>query len=347
MTPARDAWYTREWAALSVLNAKAAKGITVRLVSLLPSATEIVFALGLGDSLVGVTHECDYPAEALRLTRVTRSHIPPGISSAAIDRAVSSTLTSTGTLYELDLAALRDLRPDLILTQRLCDVCAVSFDRVQEAVASLPGQPTVLNLEPHSLEEILGNILSVGRAAGAGATADQVVRNLQDRIEAVRRTAAAAREHPRVVCLEWVDPPYCGGHWMPELVEIAGGRDGLAARHRPSHRIDWKQVIDFAPEVLVLTCCGFPLERVLDEGVELAKYPAFNDLPAVRAGRVFATDGSAYFSRPGPRIVDSLEILAHLIHPELFAPPLRAPGAFAPVVSHASHLSEIIYLTQD
>jgi len=311
----------------------------MRIVSLLPSATEIVFALGLGDSLVGVTHECDYPPEALRLTRVTRSHIPPGISSAGIDSAVSSTLNSAGTLYELDLAALNDLRPDLILTQRLCDVCAVSFDRVQEAVASLPGHPNVLNLEPHSLAEILGNILTVGRAAGTESGADQVVRNLQDRIEAVRQKAASASGRPRVVCLDWVDPPYCGGHWMPELVEIAGGRDDLAARHRPSHRIDWKQVIDFAPEVLVLTCCGFSLERVLEEGATLAKYPAFNDLPAVRAGRIFATDGSAYFSRPGPRIVDSLEILAHLIHPEAFRPPPRAPGAFAPVESHASHLS--------
>ncbi|HKS94533.1 MAG TPA: ABC transporter substrate-binding protein, partial [Terriglobia bacterium] len=182
----------------------------MRIISLLPSATEIVFALGLGDSLVGVTHECDYPPEALRRTRVTRSHIPSGISSAEIDRAVSSTLTSTGTLYELDLAALRDLRPDLILTQRLCDVCAVSFDRVQEAVASLPGHPTVVNLEPHSLVDILGNVFTVGRATGAEAMSYQVVRNLQDRIEAVRRPAASANRRARVVFLEWVDPPYCG-----------------------------------------------------------------------------------------------------------------------------------------
>lgn len=311
----------------------------MRIISLLPSATEIVFALGLGDSLVGVTHECDYPPEALRRTRVTSSHIPSGISSAEIDHAVSSTLTSTGTLYELDLATLRDLRPDLILTQRLCDVCAVSFDRVQEAVASLPGHPTVLNLEPHSLADILENVLAVGRAADAELEARKVAQNLQDRVDAVRRTAASASERPRVVCLEWVDPPYCGGHWMPGLVEMAGGRDDLAARHRPSHRIDWAQVIDSAPEVLVLTCCGFRLERVLEEGAKLEKYPGFYDLPASQAGRVFATDGSAYFSRPGPRIVDSLEILAHLIHPELFAPPFRAPGSFARLLSHGPHLS--------
>ncbi|HEV2491602.1 MAG TPA: cobalamin-binding protein [Terriglobia bacterium] len=311
----------------------------MRIVSLLPSATEIVFAIGLGDSLVGVTHECDYPPEALRLPRVTRSHIPPGVSSAEIDRAVSSTLDSVGTLYELDLAALNKLRPDLILTQRLCDVCAVSFDHVQEAVQSLPGHPVVLNLEPHSLAEILGNILTVGRAAGAESAAEDVVRNLQDRIEAVRRKGASANGRPRVVCLEWVEPPYCGGHWMPELVEIAGGQDDLAARHRPSHRIDWTQVVDFAPQVVVLTCCGFGLQRVLEEGATLAKYPAFSDLPAAQAGRVFATDGSAYFSRPGPRIVDSLEILAHLIHPELFAPPRLVPAAFAHAVSHASHAS--------
>jgi iron complex transport system substrate-binding protein len=324
----------------SALQRFAAEVSPVRIVSLLPSATEIVFALGLGDSLVGVTHECDYPPEALRLPEVTRSHIPPGISSAEIDRAVSSTLESAGTLYELDVAALGELRPDLVLTQRLCDVCAVSFDHVQEAVLSLQNQPAVLNLEPHSLADILENILTVGKAAGAVVQADKVVQDLQDRIEAVRTRSAGASQRPRVVCLEWADPPYCGGHWMQELVEIAGGHDDLAVRHRPSHRIEWAQVVDFAPQILVLTCCGFSLESVLEEGALLAKYPSFSDLPAAQAGRVFATDGSAYFSRPGPRIVDSLEILAHLIHPELFAPPPVGPAAFAPVVvSHASQAS--------
>jgi iron complex transport system substrate-binding protein len=302
----------------------------VRICSLLPSATEIVFALGMGDSLVGVTHECDFPAAALRLPKVTRSHIPPGISSAEIDAAVSSALGTAGTLYELDRARLEELRPDLILTQRLCDVCAVSFDRVEEAVASLPGQPAVMNLEPRGLDDILENIRAVGQAVGAEPSADDVVRGLRRRIEAVRQATAKLGTRPRVVCLEWVDPPYCGGHWMKELVEIAGGRDDLAVLDRPSHRIDWNRVLEFRPEVLVLTCCGFGLERALEEGDILARFEGVLELPAAESGRIFATDGSSYFSRPGPRIVDSLEILAHLIHPEAWpAPPLT--GAFAPL----------------
>ena len=300
----------------------------MRVVSLLPSATEIVLAIGMGDSLVGVTHECDYPPEALDLPKVTRSHIPPGIPSAEIDAAVSSTLGTTGSLYDLDWARLEQLRPDLILTQRLCDVCAVSFDRVQEAVASLSSSPTVMNLEPHSLDDILENIRAVGTALGADASAEGVVSSLRRRIEAAKQRTAKLAARPRVVCLEWVDPPYCGGHWMKELVELAGGQDDLAMLHQPSCRVEWRRVVDFAPDVIVLTCCGFGLERVLQEGEILAGYEGFHDLPAVKSGRIFATDGSSYFSRPGPRIVDSLEILAHLIHPELFPPPALV-GAFA------------------
>lgn len=300
----------------------------MRVVSLLPSATEIVFAIGMGDSLVGVTHECDYPPAALALPKVTRSHIPPGIPSAEIHAAVSSTLGTTGSLYELDLARLEELRPDLILTQRLCDVCAVSFDRVHEAVASLSSSPTVMNLEPHSIDDILENIRAVGKALGADASAECMVGSLQRRIEAANQRTAKLAARPRVVCLEWVDPPYCGGHWMKELVGLAGGQDDLAVLHRPSCRVDWKRVVNFAPDVIVLTCCGFGLERVRQEGEVLAGYEGFHDLPAVTSGRIFATDGSSYFSRPGPRIVDSLEILAHLVHPELFPRPALV-GAFA------------------
>jgi len=302
----------------------------VRLCSLLPSATEIIYALGMGESLVAVTHECDYPPEASRLPKVTRSNIPATASSAEIDAAVSSTLNTAGTLYELDADRLATLEPDLILTQRLCDVCAVSFDRVQETVRSLPGHPAVLNLEPHSLAGILDNIRTVGAAIGAESAAQAVVGGLERRIDAVRRKTIGLASRPRVLCLEWVDPPYCGGHWMKELVELAGGRDDLATLHRPSHRLEWSLVIEFAPEVIVLTCCGFSLERVIKEGGVLAQLPGVAGLPAAKSGRIFATDGSSYFSRPGPRIVDSLEILAHLIHPDLFAPPPLA-NAFAPL----------------
>ena len=297
----------------------------MRICSLLPSATEIVFALGQGGSLIGVTHECDFPAETAQIPKVTRSNIPDGIPSAEIDSAVSKALIEAGTLYELDLSLLERLQPDLVLTQRLCDVCAVSYDRVQEAAKGLSSHPEVLNLEPHSLGDILDNIVTVGQAIGVEAAAKAVRDSLLGRIEAVRQKTASLPRRPRVFCMEWVDPPFCGGHWMKELVEIAGGRDDLAALHRPSRRIEWRRVLDFAPEVIVLTCCGFNLGRCAQEGDILANMEDAHDLPAMKNGRVYATDGSAYFSRPGPRIVESLEILAHLIHPGLFpAPPLTA-----------------------
>lgn len=295
----------------------------MRICSLLPSATEIVFALGQGGSLVGVTHECDYPSDASQIPKVTRSNIPGGISSREIDSAVSQTLDGTGTLYELNIPLLEELRPDLILTQRLCDVCAVSYDRVQEAAKSLKSHPVVLNLEPRSLSDILDNLLLVGKTIGCEAAAKALRDTLLRRIEAVREKTEAIQDRPRVFAMEWVDPPYCGGHWMKELVEIAGGRDDLAVLHRPSRRIEWSRVLDFAPKIIVLTCCGFNLERCAREGQILAEFEGTRDLPAAKTGRIYATDGSAYFSRPGPRIVESLEILAHLIHPDVFpAPPL-------------------------
>jgi len=286
----------------------------MRIVSLLPSATEITFALGLGKALVGVTHECDYPPEALRIPKVTRSYIPTGVSSQEIDARVSAGLQSQGSLYELDLDRLEQLRPTLILTQRLCDVCAVSYDRVQEATQGLACHPQVLNLEPNSLTDVLRNIREVAQAAGCESAAPEVIASLERRIEAVRTKTQPLSTRPRVFCMEWVEPPYCGGHWMKELVEIAGGRDDLANHHRPSCRIEWHRVLEFFPEVLVLTCCGYTLSRVEQEAETLAAFEGFAGLPAVKAGRVFATDGSAYFSRPGPRLVESLEILAHLIH---------------------------------
>lgn len=300
----------------------------MRICSLLPSATEIVFAIGMGESLVAVTHECDYPPQTSRIPQVTRTNIPPGIPSSQIDAAVASTLETTGSLYELDLPLLEKLQPDIILTQRLCDVCAVSFDRVQEAVKKLPSRPTVLNLEPHSLADILDNILTVGSAVGCPNSAKRVRTALERRIDHVRQKTAKISNRPRVFCMEWVNPPFCGGHWIKELVDLAGGRDDLANLHRPSHRIKWNQVMDFSPEVIVLTCCGFSLQRCQAEGEILEKADGVGRLPAVQAGRVYATDGSAYFSRPGPRIVDSLEILSHLIHPDLFPPP-PLDGAFA------------------
>lgn len=309
----------------------------MRICSLLPSATEIVFALGMGDSLVGITHECDYPAEASRIPQVTRSNIPAGLSSQEIDRTVSSNLTTEGTLYELDQPLLEELAPDLILTQRLCDVCAVAFDKVQEVAGSLSSKPRVVNLEPHSLEDILENINLVGSLMGAQERAERLVADYRKRIAAVQEKTEALGSRPRVFCMEWVSPPYCGGHWMKKLVEIAGGRDELANPERPSFRIEWNKIAAFAPEIMVLTCCGFKLAKVQEEAKLLAQFDGFDKVPAVRNNRVYATNGSDYFSRPGPRIIESLEILAHLIHPEIFAaPPLPEAFAVAPVLEQTS-----------
>jgi iron complex transport system substrate-binding protein len=305
----------------------------VRICSLLPSATEIAFALGLGDSVVAVTHECDFPDAATRLPRVTRTPIRCDMDSRDIDAAVMAAVSQGESLYQIDLDLLRELRPDIILTQQLCDVCAVSLGEVQRALAGLPSQPRVVNLEPRSLDGIIENIFEVATESGTTDAAAALVSSLRRRIEEVRRRAGAL-PRPRVFCMEWADPVFCGGHWMQELVEIAGGRDDLSLLHQPSRRIEWQQVLDFAPEVLVLTCCGFDVARMKKEVDVLARNAGFRELPAVRDGRVYVTNAMAYFSRPGPRIVDSLEILAHLIHPEAFADP-EYPNAFAnvPVVA--------------
>ena len=302
----------------------------MRVCSLLPSATEIVFALGAEKSLVGVTHECDYPYQATQIRKVTRSKIPAGSSSGQIDVAVSSTLDAVGSIYELDLELLETLQPDLVLTQRLCNVCAVSFDDVVQAVESLKSRPRVINLEPNSLADILANIRTVGQAIGLEPEAEILVDSLQLRIDGIRSKTESMSSKPSVLCLEWVDPPYCGGHWMKELVEIAGGTDNFSNHHRPSHRLDWQRVLELPPDLIVLTCCGFSLDRCAEEGHILTKLEGVRDLPATISGRVFATDGSAYFSRPGPRIVESLEILAHLTHPDVFPAP-QLPKAFSQV----------------
>lgn len=302
----------------------------MRICSLLPSATEMVFALGMGDSLVGITHECDYPPEAAGIPQVTRSNIPPGLPSEEIDRIVSSNLQTEGTLYELDQPLLERLAPDLILTQRLCDVCAVAFDKVQDVAKNLPSNPRVENLEPHGLEDILENIRQVGSLLNASQRADELIASYKKRIAAIEGKTRTLTNRPRVFCMEWVSPPYCGGHWMKKMVEIAGGVDNLANANRPSVRVEWERVRAFAPQIIVLTCCGFKLPKVIEEAQMLLRFEGAENVPAVRNNRVYATNGSDYFSRPGPRIIESLEILAHLIHPEIFPAP-QLPEAFATV----------------
>jgi iron complex transport system substrate-binding protein len=291
----------------------------VRVVSLLPAATEIVAALGLVDALVGVSHECDWPPEVAAKPRVTHCPIhQAGLASDAVDAWVRERLQASGSLYTLDEALLRELRPDVLLTQGLCEVCAPAFEGVQAVAARLPGPPRVVNLEPRRLADVLDNVRAAGDALDVPARAAAVAAGLEARIAAVRERAAGAPRR-RCVLLEWIAPPFRGGHWDAELVELAGGVDPLARAGEPSVEVPWSAVVGAAPEVLVIACCGFDVARTLEDVPRLRAMAGWSDLPAVRTGRVFVVDGSAYFSRPGPRLVDSLELLATLIHPERFA----------------------------
>jgi len=299
----------------------------MRIVSLLPSATEIVAILGLQDELVGVTHECDYPPGVERLPKVTRTLIPGDAPSAEIDRLVRERLRSARALYTLDVPVLEELRPDLIVTQALCDVCAVAEEEVRAAACGLPGNPRVLNLEPMSLFQVLDSIREVGTAAGIDRRAESVLDDLTARIQAVSARTARLVRRPRVAFLEWLDPPFSSGHWTPELVRLAGGIDVVGREGEPSRTLGWAEIVDRQPEVVFIACCGFSVERTLVDLPLLRSVEGWEDLPAVRSGRVYVTSGSHYFSRPGPRLVDSLEILANALHPEAHGLPAGLPPA--------------------
>lgn len=286
----------------------------MRIVSLLPSATEIVCALGLGDRLVGVTHECDFPQSVQSLPRVTRTLIPADAASCEIDRLVSEQLNTTKALYQLDLPLLKELRPDVIVTQSLCDVCAVSPNDVQTALAQLSGAPRVVNLEPQSLDGLFEAIRQV--ASAVGVSAEDTIRQLRGRVEAVAMRSAGVSERPRVTFLEWLDPPFSSGHWNPELVRIAGGIEGLGKEGQPSRRLRWEEVFAWRPDVIVIACCGFDVKRTLQDVTVVQSMAGWRELPAVRSGRVYVADGSHYFNRPGPRLIESLELLARAIHPD-------------------------------
>jgi iron complex transport system substrate-binding protein len=290
----------------------------MRIVSLLPSATEMLYALGLGDQVVGVTHECDFPPEARAKPHLTRSRLSAGMASREIDAAVSSEIGSPAhSLYTIDRALLADLAPDLVVTQALCDVCAVDYHDVLAACAELPHQPDVLSTEPASLDDMLRDILHVGITAEVTAQAEALVASLRERIERVRATVAQASHKPRVAFLEWLDPIFCAGHWNPELIELAGGVDPLGRKGQDAVRIEWETVRAAEPEVIVVSCCGFDEARTRQDLPWLEAQPGWAQVPAVRTSRVHVTDGAAYFSRPGPRLVDSLELLARLLHPDL------------------------------
>jgi iron complex transport system substrate-binding protein len=284
----------------------------VRIVSLLPSATEIVYALGLGDCLVARSHECDFPPDVRTKPVITRSLIPPDLPSHEIDRMVAETLCTHATLYTLDNALLQQLKPDLILTQALCSVCAVPHNAVLEAVESLRPRPMVLNLEPTTLEEVLNTFMLVAEAAEVFHRGEQLVAHSRERIEQVR-ARTASRPPVRVSFLEWIVPPFACGHWTPELIALAGGIDGHGQAGQPSRRLAWEEVLHWQPEAIVIACCGFTVERTLQDLPFLESQPGWYDLPATQQNALYIADGNAYFSRPGPRLVDSLEWLANCL----------------------------------
>lgn len=294
----------------------------MRIISLLPSATEIVCALGLEDQLVGVSHDCDWPP-AVTSTRpvVSGTRVDVNAASADIDRQVRELSHGPRSIYHLDAEQLARLEPDLILTQELCDVCAPAFDSVRNAARLLERMPRIVSLEPNDLEGILENIRLIGELTGTTARAEAMVTDCRRRIQQVR-DSAPTHERPKVLCLEWLAPPYLAGHWVPQMVQLAGG-EPLGEPGARSVRLDWHDIEAFAPEVIVLMPCGFDTARTRAEADVLAAHSAWHRLPAVRCGRVYPVHGSHYFSRPGPRTIDGLEQLAHLIHPHRFADPLE------------------------
>lgn len=299
----------------------------MRIVSTLPSATEILFALDLGSHMVGVTHECDYPPAARGKPVVVHSRFDPAaMASAEIEAAVRATLEEGGGVYVVDAEVLRRADPDLVVTQDLCDVCALSTTALTAALERLPRRPRILSLKPERLVDILADIRRVGEATGRSIHASHLVGELTDRITTVGKMTARVEQRPRVLCVEWFDPIYVGGHWIPEMVDLAGGEDVAGAAGQKSRLVPWEDLRATQPEVIVVMPCGFDAARAARELGLLERLPGWVDLPAVRSGRLYATDASAYFSRPGPRLADGLEILAHFLHPDIFPRP-DVPGA--------------------
>ncbi|HVS08040.1 MAG TPA: ABC transporter substrate-binding protein [Candidatus Dormibacteraeota bacterium] len=286
----------------------------MRIASLLPSATEIVCSLGLEDELVAVTHECDFPESVRTKPVLTRSVLSAASTGAEVDHHIRELVHQGSSIYALDADLLAALHPDLILTQELCEVCAVSYPIVERAARRLGSSPQLVSLEPESLEDVFQNILFVGRLVGRPDAAEDVCDALRRRVASVEQRVAGRRAR-RVVCLEWVDPPFNCGHWTPELVTIAGGDERLGVARQPAYPLRWEEVMKADPEVVVVMACGFSLERSLRE-VEAAR----GCFDALRA-ETWVVDGNAFFSRPGPRLVESVEIMAGILHPDAVDPP--------------------------
>jgi iron complex transport system substrate-binding protein len=297
----------------------------MRIVSLVPSATEMLFALGLGDDLIAATHECDYPPAALDLPRVTRDILPRGLTAAEIDAAVKERTLRGESIYELDTEQLHELQPDLIVTQSLCAVCGISYDEVREVAEEIDSQPLVISLDPHTIGEVLGDARTLAQATDTKDEAVDLIRECSARIDRVRLAVRDA-VRPRVVALEWLDPPYAAGHWIPQLIEYAGGEDVLGFAGERSEQRSWEEVAACAPDIVLVMPCGFDAE-IAHREAEMHR----DQLQSVGAGQIVALDAASYFSRPGPRIVDGLELLAEVIHPELL-PERPESGAKALIV---------------
>lgn len=302
----------------------------MRIVSLLPSATEIICQVGLAEHLVGVSHECDYPSFVKKLPSVTGSLIPKNASSAEIDEAVRKQLNSEKALYHLDMDVLKALKPDFIVTQSLCEVCAVAEDEVLNAICELPGNTRIINLEPMTLEDVFDTLLLVGEETNFKQQSIAAVNDLKKRVELVfdkTEKYISLESRPELVFLEWLEPPFNAGHWTPELIEYAGGISLLSNKHKPSVTLDWDLVVKAEPDVLFIACCGYDLTRTLEDMPILTGKDEWSTMKSVKQNKVYLTDGNAYFSRPGPRLVDGLEIMAHALHPSIHTLPNNLTAA--------------------
>jgi iron complex transport system substrate-binding protein len=288
----------------------------MRICSLLPSATEVIALLGLSDELVGISHECDYPPSVRSVPIMVEPLIPPhGLASADIDRQVSQLVAAGQRLYRLKDHLLGQAQPDLILSQDLCHVCAVTPDQLHDAPCSLPQQPTVLTLNPRTVHDVIDDVVRIGDAAGRSAEGHRLAAHLRDRLEAIRTRVQGISQRPRVACIEWLSPLYVAGHWVPEMVQLAGGQNVLAQPGSPSRVVTWDEVLASAPDVLIVMPCGFSVERTHTELLQLMQQPGQWHLSSDLVQHTYLVDASSYFSRPGPRLIDGIELLAALLHP--------------------------------
>ncbi len=291
----------------------------MRICSFLPSTTEIICELGLADNLIGITHECDYPEAVNSKERVIMSSIDhKTLSSKEIDDLVTENSKNGKSTYLVDKDKLKAANPDIIFTQGLCEVCAVSGNQVLEAVEVLENRPEIISLEPGTVDEVLESIVTIGNATGKSEQAGELVASLKKRIDIIRNISLRERDKPRVFCLEWLEPPFVAGHWVPDMVEIAGGDNGLRSKGEQSVKVKWDDILDFAPHYIFVMPCGFNIDKTINEIDAVTSNSIWHQTPASQKGNVYLVDANSYFSRPGPRIVDGIEIIARTIHPDLF-----------------------------